>query len=86
MATTPYTLFANWDAANRHTASGETDIILSNTGGRIVSWVLTTSDTTPTLPIGQGHPLMPFRSRAMKLAAGERIWFAGAGATASLGV
>lgn len=86
MATIAFSLAAGWDPANRHTATGETDIILSNTGGRVVNWVLTTSDALPTLAASQGHPLLPYQSRAMKLVDGERIWFAGAGATASLGM
>ncbi|MEP3333849.1 hypothetical protein [Sedimentitalea sp.] len=86
MATTAYSLSADWNAANRYTSSGETDIILSNTSGRVVNWVLTTSDTTPSLGAAQGHPLLPYQSRAMKLLEGERLWFSGAGASASLGI
>ncbi|MDK3073803.1 hypothetical protein QO034_11825 [Sedimentitalea sp. JM2-8] len=86
MATTAYTLLDTWDAVNRYTAAGETDVILSNTGGRVVTWTLTTNNLKPAVAISQGHPLLPYLSQAMKLKDGERLWMAGAGATASLGV
>ncbi len=86
MATIAYSLLADWDAANRYTSSGETDIILSNTSGRLVSWVLTSSDAAPALMVSQGHPLLPYQSRTMTLLDGERLWFSGAGAGVSLGV
>ena len=86
MATTAYTLQDNWNADDRYTAIGETDIILSNTGARVVTWTLTNDNQAPAVSVKQGHPILPFRSQAMKLADGERIWFAGSGATASLGM
>lgn len=86
MTTTAYTLANKWQAGNRYTASGETDIILSNTGGRMVTWALTNNNTKPAIAVSQGHPLLPYQNQTMKLADGERIWIAGAGALASLGV
>ncbi|WP_424986181.1 hypothetical protein [Microbulbifer sp. S227A] len=86
MATTAYDLSADWTAANRYTANGETDVILSNTSGRVVNWVLTNSNATPALSAAQGHPLLPYQSRAMKMLDGERLWICGAAASASLGV
>lgn len=86
MTTTAYTLANNWQAGNRYIASGETDIILSNTGGRLVNWALTDSNVKPEIAVSQGHPLLPYQSQTMKLSDGERIWFAGSGASASLGV
>ncbi|MDU9003434.1 hypothetical protein [Sedimentitalea todarodis] len=86
MATTAYSLLADWNAANRYTSSGETDVILSNTSGRVVNWVLTSSDAAPSLSAAQGHPLLPYQSRAMKVLDGERLWFCGAGASVSLGI
>jgi hypothetical protein len=86
MATTAYTLLDTWDAVNRHTAVGETDVILSNTGGRVVTWALTSNNVQPSVAVSQGHPLLPYLSQSMRLRDGERLWFAGAGATASLGI
>jgi hypothetical protein len=86
MATTAYSLVEDWIAQNRYTASGDTDIILSNTGARIVTWSLTDTNAKPQITVKQGHPVLPFQSRAMRLKDGERIWFAGENATASLGV
>lgn len=86
MATTAYSLADDWTTQNRFTANGETDIILSNTGSRVVTWSLTDDDTEPSISSKQGHPILPFQNQAMRLKDGERIWIAGANATASLGV
>lgn len=85
MATRAYSLLADWKAANRYTASGDTEVILSNTSGRVVHWMVTTTNAVPSLTALQGHPLMPYQSRTMKLVDRERLWISGDGASATLG-
>lgn len=78
MASTPFdTLTPNWSAANRFTASADTDILLSNPSSDIVFFALTTDDTVPAIPVRRSNPLKPLGTRPMRLFSGERLWIAG---------
>jgi len=78
MTTTVLTVGKLWAAAGRYTASGETEIMLSNTGGGMQRWATTADDTAPTILPNQAHPLPPLTSRAMTLPDTVRLWVVGA--------
>lgn len=80
-----YTTTRQWSAVNRYTAAAEVDIIISNTGGNTAHFDVTNDDAEPPMPVIQGHPVQPGKSRAMKLKSGERLWMAGA-TSVTLGV
>lgn len=85
MASTAFDKLKNtWEAANRFTAAVETDVLVTCTSGHMVRWSITADDTPPTISVGQGHIIAEHDARAMKLKTGERLWLAGAGATATL--
>lgn len=84
--TTTYTLTGAWSSTNRYTAGSETDVLLSNTGTGLMRFATTTDDTAPTLDVAEAHPLQNGQGRAMTLAAGTRLWLAGAGQTAAIEV
>lgn len=75
--TTIYDLVTGWSATNRYTASGDTDVLVSNVGGGWLRWATTTDDTAPTIPYSSGHMIKPGEGRAMTLADGARLWLAG---------
>lgn len=84
MPSTTFKLTFDWAATNRHTASADQDILLSNVGGSSVQFEITTDDAFPALGASQGHTVQPSRSFAMQLKAGERLWMAGGNAQATL--
>lgn len=76
MASQTFALTDAWDATNRYTASGETDIILSNVGGNSnLQFDLTGDDSPPAQDVG--HRIKAGESRAMTLNDGERLWMRG---------
>jgi hypothetical protein len=86
MASTNYALTQVWSAVNRFAATSDVDIILSNVGGYPVRWELTDSDATPVITPALSHVINPGRSEKMLLLAGERLWMAGEGGSATVGV
>lgn len=85
MPTTPYEqLSDSWDATKRHTAAADQDILLTNTSGYIVYFEISTTDDLPGIHVRKAHPDLPGQSIPMQLKAGERLWLAGEGASASL--
>lgn len=77
---------ATWSDANRYTASGDTDIILSSSGAGTLYFWRTTDDTEPTEKPSNAHPIKSGDYRAIELANGQRLWLAGAASIAVLGV
>ncbi len=84
MTTTTYDLTAGWDATNRYTASGETDVRLCNNGVAPNFWAITTDDTEPTIQVSRGVMVAPGGSDSFILEDGERLWIAGRNSTATL--
>lgn len=75
MATLTYDLTsAEWLSGNRYTASGETDIRLSNTGPNKLVWAMTDDDTAPAITPRRGHPIASGDYAAMIMPAGQRLW------------
>ncbi|WP_171208053.1 MULTISPECIES: hypothetical protein [unclassified Ruegeria] len=77
MPSTAYKTAAGWIASNRHTATADEDILLSNVGGDTIHFEITTDDAVPALDVSKGHPVQPGRSQAMQIKSGERLWIAG---------
>lgn len=86
MASTVFNPSATWASGNRFTATTETDIMLSNPSNGVLRWAITADDTAPAISAAFGHPVRPNNSTSMQLMPGERIWFAGANAIATLEV
>ena len=86
MASTEYTLTADWSATNRYTAGADVDVLISNPSGYSLRFELTGTDATPALAARRGHPIGPGQSRAMQLTSGERLWLVGEGAIAVVAV
>lgn len=84
MATSVLDVGLGWSSAARYTASGETEIMLSNSGGGLMFWAITAGDTAPTVVVRKCHPLKALQSIAMTLADTERLWIAGANGSAAV--
>ncbi|KIC15014.1 hypothetical protein [Leisingera sp. ANG-Vp] len=85
MPTTPFDeLSDSWDVSKRHTAADDQDILLTNTSGYVAYFEITTTDDLPGVHARKAHPVRPGRSVPMQLKSGERLWFAGESASASL--
>lgn len=84
MAATPYSLHVNWDATNRITATGDTDVNVTNTGNNMVRWTLTNSDDLPTISPSQAGIIKSQMDKPMTIPNGQRLWLAGLGATATV--
>lgn len=87
MANTTYTLSHTWGSSARYTASGSTDVNLSNPNdNKAIHWVITTSDTTPTDDPATVNKLLPGVDKSMTLSDGDRLWIAADGGYASVEV
>jgi len=90
MPITNYTLTGAASASNRYTASGSTDVLLSNTSeSHVVAWTTTTDDNAPAVAPSLWNKIAPLGGRAMTLPDGRRLWMAcpyGAPVTAALEV
>ncbi|KIC36535.1 hypothetical protein [Leisingera sp. ANG-M7] len=85
MPTTHYDqLSETWQAGKRHTAAADQDILLTNTSSYTVYFEITTTDDLPGIHVRKAHPVHAGQSTPMQLKAGERLWLAGKGASASL--
>lgn len=84
MVTTVLETKDEWDAAARFTALGDTDAMLSNTGGSTKRFLTTMSDDIPVTPVAHAHPLSARERAPMQLLDGERLWVAGDVGTAAV--
>ena len=84
MPSTTYKPAANWSAANRHTATSDQDILLSNVSSDTIRFEITQDDAIPALDTALGHSVQPGRSIAMQLKSGERLWLVGDDAQATV--
>lgn len=79
MATTQLEADKTWvaDSNHRYTASGDTDILLSNHSqtGRLY-FTITANDTLPTIDPARASFVPSDRHLPMQLLAGERLWLA----------
>lgn len=67
---------AAWPDTPQYTAASEMDVEIINPRPETVKWITTPDDTKPTLPETDASPIGPGQSRAITLAAGERLWLA----------
>lgn len=81
MTTIVYDLTEAWQASNRITASGNTDLNVSNPedGSNVVRWATTDTDAAPVLPPDKANPIPPLGDKAMQLQDTKRLWLAGRG-------
>lgn len=78
MATTAYPLVKTWSSSARYTATGSTDIRISNPNDNTaIFWTITTSDTTPAIDPAKSNKLFPGEKETITLALNDRLWSAG---------
>ena len=87
MTANPFTANTGWDSDNRYTASGATDVLVSNASQSFtVFWTLTATDTAPTVDPDETNALLPGQFIAMQLADTERLWLASRSGEAAVNV
>lgn len=79
MADSVYTLSSSWSSSARYTAGSETEVNLANPNDdTVISWITTASDSTPSDDVVTANKIPPYGDKAITLAAGTRLWIAGA--------
>lgn len=85
MSSNPYpNLSDTWSASARYTASGQTDVAVSNPSDSFLFWSETDDDTEPTTAVRKTNPIGPKQTRAWTLPDGKRLWLGGKGAYANV--
>lgn len=75
MSANAYDPQTTWDAAATYTASGDTDILISNPNRATRRWLgWTIAASTPTIDPDYANPIPPGGTAAMVLNDTEKLW------------